>query len=882
MKIVRKGAFKTALAGGQECPPSLTKRRAWLPRVLAVMFALLGSAMTQADAAIAVGASGSGTLTFDTLPASSQWATLSFGTGAGDIEGDAALDAAMSGISASSITSTLGQKPGSGTSGPAYWRSGDLKLGTQPTGNAMTLLMAKLQNTAGTTVEALLISYQLGMPTLAPGEQLNGHRVYWSKSGTAGSWNVLGNQLLTVTGGTKTVNIPLTSLAWANGEMLYVVWADDNGLTNPDGDYTLDDVSFTPFNGPMAALSGPVHNATVGTDFMIEAIAASSNGTLSQVAFYDGDTLLGVDTTPPYSYAWLGAPLGTHALKARATNTNNVSVDSAVVSVTVAAGSGVLQRGPYLQKAAPTQMTVCWRSTLSTLGRVRYGTSAADLNQMVNEPALSASPLNHVVTLTGLSPSTRYYYSIGTATDTLASGPDCTFTTPPPPGTVMATRIWALGDEGTGNADQKAVRDAFYAWSGTRVPNLVLQLGDNAYEYGSDVNFQAGMFNIYPTMLSKTPFWSCLGNHETNQGKAFVDTFPYFEIYTLPTAGECGGVASGTEHYFSFDYANIHFISLDSMTASRSPTGAMATWLKTDLASTTATWIIAFFHHPPYTKGSHDSDTEIELIEMRENILPILEAGGVDLVLCGHSHCYERSYLLDGHYGDSTTLTAAMKKNSGDGRPAGNGAYLKPLTGPRDHFGAVYAVSGSAGKISGGSLNHPAHYISMNNLGSFVLDINGPRLDATFIRENSTTPDTFTILKQGAADSDGDAIPDEYEMAHGLDRFNPGDAALDSDGDGITNLDEFILATAADVSDRYAFSTRYDTPAGTATVSFPTVAGRNYRVLYSATLLSWEPASPVLTGTGTTLTWTDDGSTTGTPPAGKPQRFYRIEVTVAP
>ena len=46
-----------------------------------------------------------------------------------------------------------------------------------------------------------------------------------------------------------------------------------------------------------------------------------------------------------------------------------------------------------------------------------------------------------------------------------------------------------------------------------------------------------------------------------------------------------------------------------------------------DLAQNTLPWVIAFWHHPPYTKGSHDSDSEIELIEMRQNALPILEAG---------------------------------------------------------------------------------------------------------------------------------------------------------------------------------------------------------------------------------------------------------------
>ena len=57
--------------------------------------------------------------------------------------------------------------------------------------------------------------------------------------------------------------------------------------------------------------------------------------------------------------------------------------------------------------------------------------------------------------------------------------------------------------------------------------------------------------------------------------------------------------------------------------------------------------MIAYWHQPPYTKGTHDSDTEIMCIEMRQNIMPILEQYGVDLVLNGHSHGYERSYLID-------------------------------------------------------------------------------------------------------------------------------------------------------------------------------------------------------------------------------------------
>jgi Fibronectin type III domain/Calcineurin-like phosphoesterase len=177
----------------------------------------------------------------------------------------------------------------------------------------------------------------------------------------------------------------------------------------------------------------------------------------------------------------------------------------------------------------------------------------------------------------------------------------------------------------------------------------------------------------------------------------------------------------------------------------------MATWLRADLASSTRQWTIAFWHHPPYSKGSHDSDTDPILAEMRQNFLPILEEAGVDLVLAGHSHSYERSYLIDGHYGLSSTFTNAMKKDGGSGRTDGTGAYNKATLGPGTHEGAVYAVAGSSGQISGGLLNHPAMFISLNNLGSMVLDINGNTLDAKFLRENGVVADYFTIVKGAVA-----------------------------------------------------------------------------------------------------------------------------------
>jgi MYXO-CTERM domain-containing protein len=145
--------------------------------------------------------------------------------------------------------------------------------------------------------------------------------------------------------------------------------------------------------------------------------------------------------------------------------------------------------------------------------------------------------------------------------------------------------------------------------------------------------------------------------------------------------------------------------------------------------------------------GEHDSDFEQAHVKMRENALPILEAYGVDLVLAGHSHSYERSFLLDGHYGASTTLIAAMKKDPGTGRPEESGPYHK-AHGP--HQGAVYVVLGNAGQLSEGPLNHPAMVISTLAMGSLVVDVDGPELRATFLRDTGETGDHFVIQKMGS------------------------------------------------------------------------------------------------------------------------------------
>ena len=401
----------------------------------------------------------------------------------------------------------------------------------------------------------------------------------------------------------------------------------------------------------------------------------------------------------------------------------------------------LVTRGPYLQRGGTTNITVRWRTDRPSTSGIRIGTTPGIPTLLAASDA--ALTIEHELELTGLTPNTTYFYSVGTLGQALIGGNMTYFVTAPL--TAKPTRVWVIGDAGTANINQRNVYTAYQNFANGRHTDVWLMLGDNAYGSGTDQEFQNAMFNVYPELLRQTVAWSTIGNHETYSG-TFAD-FPFLHIFTQPVNGECGGVASGTEHYFSWDYGNIHFVCLDAMTSDRTPDGPMAQWLEADLMANTKDWTIAFWHHPPYTRGSHNSDWETELIEMRQYIVPVLEAHGVDLVLCGHSHCYERSFLLDGHYGLSTTLEEAMKLNSGDGRVDGDGPYLKPTAGPGANEGAVYVVAGSAGQTSGGALNHPAMFYSANQLGSLVLDIDGTTLTGGFLRETGVVEDHFTIVK---------------------------------------------------------------------------------------------------------------------------------------
>jgi acid phosphatase type 7 len=417
-----------------------------------------------------------------------------------------------------------------------------------------------------------------------------------------------------------------------------------------------------------------------------------------------------------------------------------------------------LVRWPYLQNATHNAITIKWRTSTPTDSRVGFGNLPGAFSHFVDSATVT---YNHTVRISGLQPYTKYYYSVGTTTGMIL-GRDSIhhFVTNPVPGTVQPIKIWVIGDFGKANAQENWVRDSYLRYrANVRPADVWLWLGDNAYDAGTDYQYQSNVFDVYKDIFANQVFWPTPGNHDyTSVDQTHLPQYhtgPYYSIVEVPTHGEAGGLPSGGEMFYSFDYGNVHFISLNSelgpwITSNNTP---LTQWLEADLQATQQPWKIVYFHQPPHTKGSHDSDNfrEVTMVSMRNNIMPIVERNGVDLVLCGHSHVYERSKFVDGFYGWSFQYNPSYEVDGRSGTDSLGEAYRKAPFQPPHHKGTVYAVVGnSASYISLPALNHPMMYYGWGCdtcVGSLVLDVLGDTLRGKYLSSGGRLLDDFTVIK---------------------------------------------------------------------------------------------------------------------------------------
>lgn len=182
----------------------------------------------------------------------------------------------------------------------------------------------------------------------------------------------------------------------------------------------------------------------------------------------------------------------------------------------------------------------------------------------------------------------------------------------------------AIGDSGTGSAEQFAVARIMEQTHARTPFELVLMLGDNFY---GGVDFVKKFETPYAKLLAQNvKFYAALGNHDGG-GKASKETsYAKFNMegrrYYTFTRGEAG--KQPLAQFFALDSGQME--------------AAQLAWLEQALSQSTARWKIAFFHHPLYSSGkTHGAD-----MRLRAQLEPLFVKHGVQLVLNGHEHFYER------------------------------------------------------------------------------------------------------------------------------------------------------------------------------------------------------------------------------------------------
>ena len=292
------------------------------------------------------------------------------------------------------------------------------------------------------------------------------------------------------------------------------------------------------------------------------------------------------------------------------------------LAMLLAASSGMtvtLTRGPYLQRLTTSGVTIVWNTDLpaacSLAIRPLGGTASVIVGAI---DTVCAIPV------TDLAPGTRYAYV--PRADGIPLGAESVFRTDDP-GRPFSFLV--VGDSGTIGVHQAAVRDRMLETPA----DFLLHTGDMVYPDGAADDFDPKFFWPYRDLLRRLVFWPCLGNHDYDTAAAA----PWRAAFYTPANNP-----AGSENYYSFDFGNARVVVLNS-NGNTTPGSPQYTFLDRELGGSTASWKFVVFHHTIYSSGHHGSR-----LDLRNNLVPLFDQHGVDVVLMGHDHDYERTLPLRG------------------------------------------------------------------------------------------------------------------------------------------------------------------------------------------------------------------------------------------
>jgi len=188
-----------------------------------------------------------------------------------------------------------------------------------------------------------------------------------------------------------------------------------------------------------------------------------------------------------------------------------------------------------------------------------------------------------------------------------------------------SVRFAVIGDTGSGTPKQRDVGNMMVQYRAIFPFEFVLMMGDNLYGGETPQDFVKKFSEPYKALLdSKVKFYATLGNHD----QPLQVNYENFNM-------------NGKE-YYRFKKGNVAFYSLNSNYMDKK----QVQWLEDELSRDTSEWKVCFFHHPPYSSAKkHGSDSQL-----RDVVEPIFVKFGVDVVLTGHDHVYERIKPQKGIY----------------------------------------------------------------------------------------------------------------------------------------------------------------------------------------------------------------------------------------
>jgi hypothetical protein len=286
--------------------------------------------------------------------------------------------------------------------------------------------------------------------------------------------------------------------------------------------------------------------------------------------------------------------------------------DAAPVSVTTPPFGAGVELEPYLQQLTPERAVVVWQTYAPASTSLHFARQGEPLRVVERNPLLSR---DHVVVLKDLSPSATYSYqweSDGRL------GPLASFQTPP-----LGPQQFTFGVIGDFGVPTPAAAANLRRLVASDV-DLAITTGDNAQIFGNEEEYRNYVLGPLRQFLASRPFWPAIGNHD------YYGLGNYLRYFALP----------GNERYYSFTYGGVLFLALDSNRI----TAAQRSWARNKLRNSSARCKVAYFHHPVWSSGRGYRNHVRK--RRRERFVPLLQRGGVDLVLNGHVQNYERSKPL--------------------------------------------------------------------------------------------------------------------------------------------------------------------------------------------------------------------------------------------